>query len=70
MWTTYGGRAKKDKQFAENINDVLISLVCCVVEHRLKIRRGIETYIKFDYRARGNTARYIQSRWLSANERE
>ena len=55
MWVTYGGRAKRDKKFVENINDVLISLMCCVVEHRLKIVRGVDTYIKFDNRARGNT---------------
>ena len=55
MWVTYGGRAKRDKKFVENINDVLISLMCCVVKHRLKILRGVDTYIKFDNRARGNT---------------
>lgn len=42
-------QAERDRKFVENINDVLISLNCCVVEHRLKS----DTYFKFDNRALG-----------------
>ena len=57
MWTTFGGRAKKDPKFAENINGVLICLVCCVVEHRLKILAGVDIFARFDNRARGKRLR-------------
>ena len=55
MWITYGGRARKDGKFVENINDVIIYLVCCIVEHRLKVQRGIDTFLKFDNRISGNS---------------
>ena len=42
MWATYATRAKKDSKFIENINDVLICLICCLVEHRLKFIRVIQ----------------------------
>ena len=55
MWITYGGRARKDRKFVENINDVIICLVCCIVEYRLKVQQGIDTFLKFDNKASGNS---------------
>ena len=55
MWKTYGKRARDDNKFVENINDVIICLICCIVEHRLHVIRGKDGFAKFDYRARGNT---------------
>ena len=55
MWITYGGRAREDRKFVENINDVIICLVCCIVKHRLKVQRRIDTFLKFDNRASVNS---------------
>ena len=55
MWITWGPRAKKDTKFIDKINNVLICLLCCVIEHQLHVTRGEKTFTKFDNRARGNT---------------
>ena len=54
MWITYRGKARKDGKFVENLNDVIICLVCCIVEHRLKVQRGIDKFLKFANKASGN----------------
>ena len=54
MWKTYGKRVEDDSKFVENVNDVIICLICCVVEHRLGMLWGREVYGHFYYRSRGN----------------
>ena len=55
MWKPYGKRVEDDSKFVENVNDVIICVICCVVEHRLGILGGRDVYAHFDNRSRGNT---------------
>ena len=51
MWVTYRSQAKRDYKFAENMNDVRICLLGYVVEHWLKVIRGLCTLGNFDNQA-------------------
>ena len=55
MRKTYSKRVEDDSKFVENVNEVIICLICCVVEHRLGILRGRAVYAHFDNRSRDNT---------------
>ena len=55
MWVSWGNRAKNDDKFIQNINDVVICLICCVVEHRLRvfISQGDQKGAIYDNKCRG-----------------
>ena len=55
MWKTYRKKVEDDSKFVDNVNDVIICIICCVVEHRLGILCGSDVYAHFDNRSRGNT---------------
>ena len=55
MWKTHSKRAWDVNKFGDNINDIIICLICCVIEHQLQVVHGEDGFAKFDYRARGNT---------------
>ena len=55
MWKTYRKKVEDDSKFVDNVNDVIICIICCVVEHWLGILCGSDVYAHFDNRSRGNT---------------
>ena len=56
MLKIYGKRVRDENKFVGNINDVVICLICYVVEHRLGVIQVKDRFVsKFDYRVCSNT---------------
>ena len=68
MWKTYRKKVEDDSKFVDNVNDVIICIICCVVEHRLGILCGSDVYAHFDNRSRGNTQYDIPDIQVLINE--